>query len=405
MKTRVWILALLSILAAGAVMAPVAGAKKKAKHQKFGGGREQSPLVIGHRGASGFVPEHTLQSYKLAIKLGADYIEPDLVATKDGVLIARHEPIIGDSDPTTTGDSTNVGDHPEFASRETTRMLDGVATTGFWASDFTLAEIKTLGARQTRGGRPTEFNGKFKVPTLQEVIDLAKRESRKRHRRIGIYPETKHPTFHQTLNPPLPLEGRLVNVLKRNGLNKRNAPVFIQSFEQANLKQLNSMTPVRLVQLVDANDTDEHGNPTYAPPFDRPYDWTVSGNPTLQARTFGFFATDAGLDEIKTYADGIGPWKVYIVPTTGGGGGLVYPQEDLTKTPPLDPDPPTDLIKRAHDRHLLVHTWTFRDDAFPTGYPGGPVEEYLAMYRLGIDGVFSDFPDTAFAAREIFRGL
>ena len=144
------------------------------------------------------MPEHTLQSYRLAIKLGADYIEPDLVATKDGVLIARHEPIIGDSDPTTTGDSTNVGDHPEFASRETTKTLDGVPTKGFWASDFTLAEIKTLGARQTRGGRPTEFNGKFKIPTLQEIINLVKRESRKRGRKIGIYPETKHPTFHQS---------------------------------------------------------------------------------------------------------------------------------------------------------------------------------------------------------------
>jgi glycerophosphoryl diester phosphodiesterase len=314
------------------------------------------------------------------------------------VLIARHEPFIGDENPTTL-DSTNVADHPEFDGKLTTKVLDGVSTTGYFASDFTLAEIKTLGAKQTRGGRPTEFDGKFKIPTLQEVIDLAKRESRKRGRRIGIYPETKHPTFHQGLG--LPLEGRLVRTLKRNGLNKRNSPVFIQSFEQANLKQLNSMTPVRLVQLVDANDTDEHGNPTYAPPFDRPYDWTVSGRTDL----FSYFATNAGLDEIKTYADGIGPWKVYIVPTTGGGGGLVFPQEDLTKSPPLDPDPPTDLIARAHARGLLVHTWTFRDDAFPTGYPGGPVEEYLAFYRLGIDGVFSDFPDTAFAAREIFRGL
>src|SRR5215208_6440197 len=278
MRTRAWLLVLLSILALGAVMAPIADAKKK-KHKRHKAPRENSPLVIGHRGASGFVPEHTLQSYRLAIKLGADYVEPDLVATKDGVLIARHEPIIGDSDPATTGDSTNVGEHPEFASRETTKTLDGVPTKGFWASDFTLAEIKTLGARQTRGGRPTEFNGKFKVPTLQEIINLVKRESRKHGRKIGIYPETKHPTFHQTLNPPLPLEGRLVNVLKRNGLNHRTARVFIQSFEQTNLKQLNTMTPVRLVQLVDANDTDANGNPTYAPPFDRPYDWTVSGNP------------------------------------------------------------------------------------------------------------------------------
>ena len=149
-------------------MAPMADAKKK--HKRHKAPRENSPLVIGHRGASGFVPEHTLQSYRLAIKLGADYVEPDLVMTKDHVLIARHEPIIGDSDPSTTGDSTDIGDavkYPQFQSRETTRELDGVPTTGFWASDFTLAEIKTLGARQTRGGRPTEFNGKFKVPTLQ----------------------------------------------------------------------------------------------------------------------------------------------------------------------------------------------------------------------------------------------
>jgi glycerophosphoryl diester phosphodiesterase len=386
MKTRAWILTLLSIVALGALMAPIAEAKKK-KPQKPR--RENSPLVIGHRGASGFVPEHTLQSYKLAIKLGADYIEPDLVATKDGVLIARHEPLLGTPGPG-VGDSTDVEDHPEFASRLTTKTLDGVPTEGWWASDFTLAEIKTLGARQTRAGRPTQFNGQFKIPTLQEIIGLVKNQSRTRGRRIGIYPETKHPTFHKDLG--LPLEGRLVSVLKKNGLNRRTAPVFIQSFEQSNLKQLNGMTPVRLIQLMDANDTDPvTGMPTYAPPFDRPYDWTASGDPTLLARTFGYFATNEGLDEVRTYADGIGPWKVYIIPTTGGGGG--------------DVRPPTDLVQRAHARGLLVHTWTFRDDAFPTGYPGGPVDELLAMYRLGVDGVFDDFPDTAFAAREIFRGL
>jgi glycerophosphoryl diester phosphodiesterase len=403
MKTRASYLrfALLA-LALVALLAPATALSKK-KHKQHGPKRENSPLVIGHRGASGFVPEHTLQSYRLAIKLGADYVEPDLVATKDGVLIARHEPFIGDENPDTL-DSTNVADHSEFDSRLTTKVLDGVSTTGYFASDFTLAEIKTLGAKQTRGGRPTEFDGQFKVPTLQEVIDLVKRESRKRGRKIGIYPETKHPTFHKTI-VGLPLEARLVKVLKKNGLNSRNSRVFIQSFEQSNLKELNTMTPVRLIQLMDANDTDAMGNPTYAAPFDRPFDWTASGDPTLMSRTFGFFATNAGLAEVKTYADGIGPWKVYIVPTTGGGGGLVFPQQDLTKSPPLDPDPPTDLIARAHARGLLVHTWTFRDDAFPTGYPGGPVEEYLAFYRLGIDGVFSDFPDTAFAAREIFRGL
>jgi glycerophosphoryl diester phosphodiesterase len=394
MKTRAWILTLLSAVALVAFAAPIADAKKGhkhgGKHKKHKPLKENKPLVIGHRGAGGFVPEHTLQSYKLAIKLGADYVEPDLVMTKDHVLIARHEPILGDSDPNTTGDSTDVGEHPEFASRETTRTLDGVPTTGFWAQDFTLAEIKTLGARQTRGGRPTEFNGKFKVPTLQEIINLVKRRSHKLGRRIGIYPETKHPTFHDSQG--LSLEEPLVRTLKKNGLNSKNSPVFIQSFEQSNLKELNHMTRVRLIQLMDANDTDPvTGNPTYAPPFDRPYDWTASGDPTLLARTFGYFATDAGLDEVKTYADGIGPWKVYIIPITGGGGG--------------DPKTPTDLVARAHARGLLVHTWTFRDDAFPSGFPGGPVEELLAFYRQGVDGVFADFPDTAFGAREIFRGL
>jgi glycerophosphoryl diester phosphodiesterase len=381
MKTRAPYLRLaLTALAVIALLVPGAALAKK-KHKRHGAKKENSPLVIGHRGAAGYLPDHTLQGYALAIKLGADYIEPDLVATKDGVLIARHEP-----DITAT---TNVADHPEFASRKTTKTIDGVPTEGWFASDFTLAEIKTLGAKQPRAKRPTEFDGKFKVPTLQEVIDLAKRESRRQGRTIGIYPETKHPTFHKSIG--LPLEARLVRVLKRNGLNKRRSPVFIQSFEQTNLKQLNTMTPVRLVQLVDANDTDANGNPTYAPPFDRPYDWTVSGDPNLMSRTFGFFATDAGLAEIKTYADGIGPWKVYIVPTDGGGGGNIHP--------------PTDLIARAHARGLLVHTWTFRNDAMPSdaSYQGNPIFEYLKFYELGIDGVFSDFPDTAFAARELFR--
>jgi glycerophosphoryl diester phosphodiesterase len=387
MRTRAWLLVLLSILALGAVMAPLADAKKK--HKRHKAPRENSPLVIGHRGASGFVPEHTLQSYRLAIKLGADYVEPDLVMTKDHVLIARHEPFLGDLDPETKGDSTNIADHAEFKDRETTRKLDGFDMKGFWAQDFTLAEIKTLGARQTRGSRPTQFNGQFKIPTLQEIINLVKRQSKKRGRRIGIYPETKHPTFHDEAG--LSLEEPLVRTLKKNGLNSKNSPVFIQSFEQSNLQQLNHMTRVRLVQLMDAYSTDEAtGNPTFAPPNDRPFDWVRSGR-TGPNDTFGYFATDAGLDEVKTYADAIGPWKVYIIPTEGGGGGAVHP--------------PTDLIARAHARGLLVHTWTFRDDAFPSGYPGGPVEEYLAFYRLGIDGVFSDFPDTAFAAREIFRGL
>jgi glycerophosphoryl diester phosphodiesterase len=345
---------------------------------------EEHPLVIGHRGASGYLPEHTLQSYALAIKLGADYVEPDLVATKDGHLIARHEPDITNT--------TNVAEHPEFADRKRTAMVDGFPVTGWFASDFTLAEIKTLRAVQTFPERPQRFNGRFKIPTLEEVIDLVKRESRKRDRRIGIYPETKHPTYHEDLG--LALEPRLVKILKRAGWDSRRDPVFIQSFEQSNLMRLNRMIGVRLVQLVDANDVNPDGTLDYTAPFDRPYDWTVSGDPELESRTFGFFATDEGLEEISTYADGIGPWKRYIVSTLGTG-----PEPSRTLAPP------TTLIRRAHAHGLLIHTWTFRNEQsrLVSDYGGNPINEYLQFYELGIDGVFSDFPDTAFTARELLR--
>jgi glycerophosphoryl diester phosphodiesterase len=365
-----------------------------------GGGREQTPLVIGHRGASGYLPDHTLEGYTLAIKLGADYIEPDLVATKDGHLIARHEPNI-----TST---TDVASHPEFADRETTKVVDGVTETGWFASDFTLAEIKTLRAVQPLAERPQQFNGRFEIPTLGEVIALAKRMSKKVGRTIGVYPETKHPTYHAELG--LPLEHRLVKVLRKHGWNNRRAPVFIQSFEQSNLKLLDRLTPVRLVQLVDANDVAPDGTITYAPPFDRPYDWTVSGDPELLSRTFGFFTTDEGLEEISTYADGIGPWKPYIVSSraivvnpdgTAGdaNGDGVVDERDRTLLPP------TDLVERAHDHGLLIHTWTFRNEQrrLASDFGGNPVNEYLLFYRLGVDGVFSDFPDTAFTSRELFR--
>jgi len=365
-------------LAVMAVAAPAA-----VGHDR-GGQQEEDPLVIGHRGASGYLPEHTLQSYALAIKLGADYVEPDLVVTKDGHLIARHEPNITNT--------TDVAQHPEFADRRRTAMVDGVEEEGWFASDFTLAEIKTLRAVQTFPERPQRFNGRFKIPTLREVIELVKRESRKRHRRIGIYPETKHPTYHVDLG--LPIEPRLVKALKKAGWDSRRDPVFIQSFEQSNLKLLNRMIGVRLVQLVDAFDVNPDGSLAYAPPFDRPYDWTVSGDPELENRTFAFFATDEGLEEISTYADGIGPWKRYIVSTLGTG-----PESSRTLAPP------TDLIQRAHAHGLQIHTWTFRNEQsrLVSDYGGNPINEYLQFYELGIDGVFSDFPDTAFTARELLR--
>ena len=348
----------------------------------------QKPLVIGHRGTHGYLPAHTLEGYALAIELGADYIEPDLVVTKDGHLIARHEPNI-----TAT---TDVASRPEFASRKRNATVDGVVENGFFASDFTLAEIKTLRAVQDFPDRLQQFNGKFEIPTLEEVISLVKRKAKEKNRPIGIYPETKHPTYHKSIG--LPLEKRLVSILAQAGWNDRDAPVFIQSFEQSNLKELRKMTKVRLVQLVDANDIDADGKITYAAPFDRPYDWTVSGNPLLIARTFGFFTTDEGLKEIKTYADGIGPWKPYIV--SSKAAGLPGPG-DASRTLL----PPNDLITRAHKAGLLIHTWTFRNEPkrLVSDYAGNPISEYLQFYKLGIDGVFSDFADTAVVARVLFN--
>ena len=357
------------------------------------------PLVIGHRGAPGYLPDHTLEGYALAIRLGADYVEPDLVSTQDGRLIARHEPNI-----TTT---IYVKDHPEFLSRKRTAIVDGAPEEGWFASDFTLREIKTLRAIQPLAERPQQFNGRFEIPTFQEVIDLVGRESKRRHRTVGLYPETKHPTYHRNLG--LPLEGKLVAALDRARLDRRRSPVFIQSFEQSNLKRLNRMTDVRLVQLVDANDVNPDGSLDYTAPFDRPYDWTVSGDPTLTSRTFGFFATNAGLDEIATYADGIGPWKRYIVSTAAvdsnhdgtvgdeNGDGLIDEADRRLL-------PPTSLIPRAHRRGLLVHTWTFRNEPrrLAADYGGDPLREYLQFFRLGIDGVFSDFTDTAVEARRRF---
>jgi glycerophosphoryl diester phosphodiesterase len=385
-------LALVALAAVG--LAPVTGAADQDRP------RENKPLVIGHRGAHGYLPAHTLEGYALAIELGADYVEPDLVMTRDGHLIARHEPnMIA---------TTNVKDLPQFAGRKRPAVIDGAPDEGWFASDFTLAEIKQLRAVQDFGDRPQQFNGKFEIPTLDEIIELVKRKSKEKGRVIGIYPETKHPTYHQSIG--LPLEGALVDALKQAGWNRREAPVFIQSFEQANLKALRKMTPVRLVQLVDANDVNPDGSLDFTAPFDRPYDWTVSKDPKLRARFFSFFATDEGLREIRTYADGIGPWKRYIVSTAAvdlNGDGKIGDENGDGKVDEADRKllPANDLIGRAHRLGLLVHTWTFRNvqKRLPSDYQGNPVNEYLQLYALGIDGVFSDFADAAVSARVLHR--
>jgi glycerophosphoryl diester phosphodiesterase len=377
-----------------AVAAPAALAHHPGGHDA----EEDVPLVTGHRGAPGYLPDHTLEGYKRAIEFGADYIEPDLVATKDGYLIARHEPNIG-------GTTDVASKFP--ASRKRTRNVDGAMITDYFATDFTLEEIRTLRAVQPFADRPQEFNGQFKIPTFDEVLELARREGRKRGRPVGVYPETKHPTYHQQLG--LPLERRVVDALRRHGLDYKGAPVIIQSFEQANLRYLNRITPVTLSQLVDAWDVNLDGSLVYAETSTRPYDWTVSGDPRLTSRTYGYFATNAGLDEIARYADIVAPWKPYIVPTTGtdadgdeaaddvnGDGAVDERDRDIAR--------PTSLIRRAHKRGLDVHTWTFRNEAYRLAaqYEGDPKEEYKLFYALGIDGVFSDFADTALAARDEF---
>ena len=352
-----------------------------------------TPLVIGHRGASGYRPDHTLESYKLAIDMGADFIEPDLVATKDGVLVARHEPNI-------TG-TTDVATRPEFASRKTTKNVDGVNEEGWFVSDFTLAELKTLRAVQPLSDRDQSFNGKFQIPTFEEVLDLAKAEGTKAGRTVGVYPETKHPTYHAKLG--LPLEDRLLAVLSKYGYTTKASPVIVQSFEVSNLKYLRSKTQVRLVQLVDANDVNADGSMDLTAPYDKPYDFAVAGD----SRTFASLLTPAGLKEIKTYADGIGPWKPYLIPSKQVDANNDGKPDDLNGDGKIDERdrvmmPATSVVKDAHAAGLFVHAYTFRNEAkrLASDFKGDPKAEYKLFFNLGVDGVFSDFTDTAKAARD-----
>jgi glycerophosphoryl diester phosphodiesterase len=319
--------------------------------------RATLPIVIAHRGASGYRPEHTLAAYELAIEMGADFIEPDLVSTKDGVLIVRHENEISET--------TDVADHPEFSARRTTKRIDGAEVTGWFAEDFTLAEVKTLRARERLASRNQDFNGRFEVPTFAEVLDLARRKITETGRAIGIYPETKHPTYFRSLG--LPLEESLLAALGSAGYRGRNAPVFIQSFETGNLRELRKRTEIRLIQLLD-----DEG---------QPYDLALAGD----NRTYRDLATPAGLAGIAAYADGIGPNKRLVVPS-GPDGRL---------------QSPTSIVADAHRAGLLVHPWTFRSDGnfLAAEYVGDPEREYGQFFSLGVDGVFSDFPDVAVRAR------
>jgi glycerophosphoryl diester phosphodiesterase len=318
----------------------------------------QLPIVIGHRGASGYRPEHTLASYELAIDMGADYIEPDIVATKDGILIARHENDISQT--------TDVSDRPEFANRRTRKIIDGKEIAGWFAEDFTLEEIKTVRVKERLSFRDRTFDYQLEIPTLQEIIDLVKRKNTDTGRALGIYPETKHPTYFDSIN--LSLEEPLIEILHANGYSSRNDPIFIQSFEVENLKQLNEMTDLCLVQLLASSGM-------------QPYDLSIKGD----SRTYADLTSPRELAKIAEYARAIGPDKRLIVPVNEEG----YLQ------------PTTSLIDQAHADGLWVHTWTFRNENqyLAPDYDGNPKAEYEQFFRLGVDGVFSDFPDTAVTVR------
>jgi glycerophosphoryl diester phosphodiesterase len=333
---------------------------------------DDKPTIYGHRGASGYRPEHTAGSYRLAARMGADYIEPDLVSTKDGVLVARHEPAIGGT--------TDVADHPEFADRRTTKVIDGVEFANEWfTEDFTLAELKTLRAKERLPDvRPqnTLYDGRYEVPTFQEVIELRDRLSKELGRKVGLIPELKHSTYFRSIG--LPLEEKLVKQLRENGLDNRRAKVTVQSFEVSNLKWLDRKLPgVPLVQLFDAPDR-------------KPGDVLAAGGDL----TYGQMATPAGLRAVARYADIAGPAKTYIVPRDANGASL----------------PPTSFVDDAHAAGLEVVPYTFRNEnqflplelrrgTDPNAY-GNAFAEYEQFFALGVDGLFSDNPDTAKAARD-----
>jgi glycerophosphoryl diester phosphodiesterase len=353
-------------IATTTLLAPDATAGPVATHET----RSTTPIVIGHRGASGYRPEHTLASYRLAIRLGADYVEPDLVSTKDGVLVARHENEIGGT--------TDVADHPEFADRRTTKVIDGQPVTGWFTEDFTLPELKTLRARERLPQvRPdnTRYDGMFEVPTLDEVLTMVRREELRTGRRIGVYPETKHPTYFDGIG--LSLEEPLLAALRRHGLDRAGSGVFIQSFETANLRELAGATRVPLVQLIDASGA--------------PYDFVAAGDP----RTYRDLTTPAGLAWVARYADGVGANK-----------NLVLPRDPVTDAT----GEPSDLVPDAHEAGLLVHVWTLRDENqfmasnFRRGSDpntkGDAYAEARAFLDAGVDGIFSDHPDTTALALE-----
>ncbi|MFE7620406.1 glycerophosphodiester phosphodiesterase [Streptomyces sp. NPDC057496] len=332
------------------------------------------PTVIGHRGASGYRPEHTLGSYQLALDMGAHVIEQDLVPTKDGHLVCRHE-----NDITAT---TDVSEHPEFASRRTTKKVDGVPLTGWFTEDFTLAELKTLRAKERIPGtrqKNTLYDGRWEVPTFEEVLRWADREGRRRGKPVWLYVETKHPTYFRGLG--LGLEEPLAKLLRRHNRHRAHSPLILQSFEPGSIQRLARLvsTP-RVVLLSGAGE--------------RPWDFVTSGDP----RTVADLVKPEGLKWMASFAQGIGPTLDLVIPKDASGR--------LTE--------PTSLVKDAHAQGLVLHPYTMRNEntflpadfrrgTDPAAY-GDAFGALRTYFGTGIDGIFSDNPDTALLAAADFTG-
>lgn len=326
------------------------------------------PAILAHRGASGYRPEHTLASYRLSIAMGCDYIEPDVVSTLDGVLIARHENEISQT--------TDVADHPEFADRKTTKMIDGTLFSGWFTEDFTLEELRGLRVRERlprlRPGN-VRYDDRFPIATLDDILEMLAGVNAERAEPVGVYIETKHPTYFRDIG--LGLDDPLIETLDRYGLNVPGAKAVIQSKEVSNLRQLRDRTPLPLIQLMDMKGA--------------PYDFIA----TLDPRTYATMTSPAGLAEIAVYAQGIGPHKSLVIPRDAD-------RRLLEVTP---------LVRDAHAAGLEVHIWTMRDENnflpadFRTGADvaehGDARAEYLTFLDTGVDALFTDFTDTAVAAR------
>lgn len=367
------------LAAGGAAVALTAGAGTAAAAENGRGGGPGGyrdlpvPTVIGHRGASGYRPEHTLGSYELALDLGADVVEQDLVPTKDGHLVCRHENEIGGT--------TDVADHTEFASRKTTKTVDGVAVTGWFTEDFTLAELKTLRAKERIPAvrqRNTLYDGRWDVPTFEEVLRWADREGRRRGKRVWLHVETKHPSYFRSLG--LGLEEPLATLLRRYGRDGRGAPLFLQSFEPSSIQRLSRLVSAPRVVLLSAANT-------------RPWDFELAKDP----RTVADLVEPEGLKWIAGFAQGIGPTMDLILPRDAAG----------------KLGAPTTLVKDAHAKGLILHPYTARNEntflpaeyrrgADPAAY-GDAFGAFKAYFEQGIDGIFTDQADTGLLAAEAFR--